>query len=111
MVALSYLIGWLFSTTGISLMLGCDLSLLSCLSFPAISSPAPSKTLLFLGMTPTFGHTLKEPRGMRISGKGLRDSRTRHLKGYFCICFFMNWISENWEVLVCDRRGTYEQDH
>lgn len=92
-------------------MLGCDLSLLSCLSFLAVSSPTPSKTLLFMGMTPTFGHILKEARGMRIGGKGLRGSKTQCLKGYFCISFFMNWISENWEVLVCDRRGTYEQDH
>lgn len=92
-------------------MLGCDLSLLSCLSLLAVSLSAPSKTLLFLGMTPTFGHIPKEPRGMRIRGKGLRNSKIRHLKGYFCISFFMNWISENWEVLVCDRRGTYEQHH
>ena len=76
MVALSYLIGWLFSTIGISLMLGCDLSLLSCLSLLAVSSPAPCKTLLFLGMIPTFGRIPKEQRGMRISGKGLRDSKT-----------------------------------
>lgn len=52
MVALSYLIGWLFSTTGISLMLSCDLNLSSCLFLLAVSSPAPSKTLLFLGVTP-----------------------------------------------------------
>jgi len=66
-------------------MLGCDLSLLSCLSLLAVTSPAPSKTLLLLGVTPTFGHIPKEPRGMRVNEKGLRDSKTRHLKGYFCI--------------------------
>lgn len=64
-------------------MLGCDLSLLSCLSLLAVSSPAPSKTLLFLGMTPTFGPILKEPRGMRMSGKGLRDSKTRKVTSAF----------------------------
>lgn len=75
MVALSYLTGWLYSTNRDFLMLGCDLGLLSCLSLVAISSPAPSVMLLFLGLTPAFEHILKEQKGMRIHEKGLRNSK------------------------------------
>lgn len=56
-------------------MLDCDLSLLFCCSLLAISSPAPSKTPLFLSMIPIFDHLPKEPSGIRISVKGLRGAK------------------------------------
>lgn len=75
MVALSYLTGCLYSTTGISLMLGCDQDLLSYLSLVVISSPASSVILLFLGMTPAVEHVPEEQKGMRIHEKGLRNTK------------------------------------
>lgn len=75
MVALSYWWGGYIPPQGISLMLGCDQGLLSCLSLVAIASPAPSVTVLFLGMPPAFEHMPKEQRSMWIHERGLRNSK------------------------------------
>lgn len=60
-MALTYLAGWLYSTTGISLMLVCSQGLLSCLV--AISSSAPSVILTVLGNNSCFSTYNRRTKG------------------------------------------------